>query len=1004
MSSGRFAPVALLAWFTVIAAAQSPSTPRPLALGKPVQRQLAGGQSHTYSFSLHSGQYAHVLVDQRGIDVVLTVFDPDNKKLASIDRWSDLQGEESISLVAESMGDYRLEVRSESKDVLPGQYEIKLAQVRAPVAIDLKRIAAERSYAAGDELNGEGSAEGHRRAIEKLEESLSLWKEVDDPLWKATTLLYLGLIHYDFGETREANEYYTQALPLWRIARNRSGEGATLSSIGRAYDSLGDYQKALDFYNESLPLLRAADERGWESHVVHNLGMTYLSLGESQKALEYYDKALQLESRANSIAGRAHILHHIGEVHLRTDAPQKSLQYLDQALRLSRSVADHLGEATALNHLGRAHDLLGHPKESLENYNQALMLQRAAGYRLGEAQTLANIGMLYQSLGSAKLALDTYSQALVINQAIGDQRGEASTLSKIAEVHAGLGDLTNARAEAESCIRIVESLRAKVATPELRASYFSTTHDYYETYVDILMRLQKAHPLEGHEAEALAASERAKARVLLESLREARAEIHRGVDPVLLDRDLSLRRQIDAKADYNIRLLSGRHTEQEAAAVQMQIDDLLTQYQGVEARMRETSGSYSALTQPQPISAREIQEQVVDATTLLLEYSIGEERSYLWAVTPNSISSFELPKRTEIEGAVRRFRDLLIARNVQRIGEAPEQKRRRLRQAEAEYPVASAALGQMLLGPVSSLLSEKRLLIVGDGVLDYVPFAALPEDGKATPLIVHHEIINLPSASTLGVLRRELDGRSPAPKTVAVLADPVFERSDSRLIARRNATVSASLNAATTRSATASRVIDGSLRLPRLPFTRQEADTIISLARSGDAMEALDFDAGRDRATGGELAMYRFVHFATQGVLNAAHPELSGLVLSLFDRRGTPQNGFLKLQDVYNLNLPAELVVLSACETGLGREIKGEGLIGITRGFMYAGAKRVVASLWSVNDVATAALMGHFYESMLAAGSAPAAALRSAQIAMMDQKRWASPYYWAAFTIEGDWK
>jgi len=198
--------------------------------------------------------------------------------------------------------------------------------------------------------------------------------------------------------------------------------------------------------------------------------------------------------------------------------------------------------------------------------------------------------------------------------------------------------------------------------------------------------------------------------------------------------------------------------------------------------------------------------------------------------------------------------------------------------------------------------------------------------------------------------------------------------------------------------------MDGSLPLPRLPFTRQEADAIISRAKSGDTMEALDFDAGRGKATSAELARYRFVHFATHGLLNAAHPELSGLVLSLFDREGNPQDGFLKLQDVYNLNLPAELVVLSACETGLGREIRGEGLIGLTRGFMYAGAKRVVASLWSVNDVATAALMGRFYESMLTDGMAPAAALRSAQLAMWRQKRWTSPFYWAAFTIQGEWR
>jgi CHAT domain-containing protein len=169
-------------------------------------------------------------------------------------------------------------------------------------------------------------------------------------------------------------------------------------------------------------------------------------------------------------------------------------------------------------------------------------------------------------------------------------------------------------------------------------------------------------------------------------------------------------------------------------------------------------------------------------------------------------------------------------------------------------------------------------------------------------------------------------------------------------------------------------------------------------------MEALDFDAGLPKISSGELRQYRIVHFATHGLINTAHPKLSGLVFSLFDRQGHSRNGFLSLQDVYNLEMPADLVVLSACQTALGQEIKGEGLMGLTRGFMYAGTRRVVASLWSANDAATAQLMGHFYESMLSGGMSPATALRTAQIAMWKQKRWASPYYWAAFTIQGDWK
>ena len=171
----------------------------------------------------------------------------------------------------------------------------------------------------------------------------------------------------------------------------------------------------------------------------------------------------------------------------------------------------------------------------------------------------------------------------------------------------------------------------------------------------------------------------------------------------------------------------------------------------------------------------------------------------------------------------------------------------------------------------------------------------------------------------------------------------------------------------------------------------------------GKGFQALDFEASRSTAMSGILAKYRIIHFATHGLLNNKHPELSGLVLSLVDKQGKTRDGFLKLQDIYDMKLRADLVVLSGCQTGLGEEINGEGLVGLTRGFMYAGASRVVASLWSISDLATATLMAEFYKSM-ENGMRPAAALRAAQIQMWKQQQWKSPYYWAAFQIQGEWR
>jgi CHAT domain-containing protein len=303
------------------------------------------------------------------------------------------------------------------------------------------------------------------------------------------------------------------------------------------------------------------------------------------------------------------------------------------------------------------------------------------------------------------------------------------------------------------------------------------------------------------------------------------------------------------------------------------------------------------------------------------------------------------------------------------------------------------------------------LLIVSDGSLQYVPFAALPGPDRLDDsglLVVRHEIVNLPSASVLGELRREA-ARRPHPKgKVAVVADPVFDETDSRVVP---AVVSTASHNVAGRSMDLLRSANdlglsrnGKLYLNRLLYTRREAEAVLALVEPGERFSALDFDASRKMVMSGKLTEYRIVHFATHGLLNNKHPELSGLVFSLVDRKGRRQEGFLKLQNVYDLKLSAELVVLSACDTGLGEAIDGEGLIGLTRGFMYAGATRVLATLWGVSDIATASFMTEFYRAMQKEGMLPAAALRAAQLHMLAQPHWQSPFFWAAFQLQGEWR
>jgi CHAT domain-containing protein len=312
----------------------------------------------------------------------------------------------------------------------------------------------------------------------------------------------------------------------------------------------------------------------------------------------------------------------------------------------------------------------------------------------------------------------------------------------------------------------------------------------------------------------------------------------------------------------------------------------------------------------------------------------------------------------------------------------------------------AAKLGHLLLGPVADRMGATHLLILPDGALRYVPFAALAAKGETQggawpdrPLIVDHDIVRLPSASVLALLREERKGRRPAPRAVAVLAHPVFQDTDPRLPERGHSPH----QAATSHSAPSAKI--GSL--PDLPFSESEAQGILRLVPAGEGFSALAFDANLETAMSPKLGLYKMVHFATHSLLDE-RPDLSGLVLSRFDGQGRPRDGFLTVLDLYDLHLPAELVVLSACRTDQGEDMSGEGIGRLTRGFLYAGARRVVVTQWSIRDKATAELMVHFYGNLLHDQPSPSAALRQAQLSLRADPKWRSPYYWAGFVLEGE--
>ncbi|HET9795381.1 MAG TPA: CHAT domain-containing tetratricopeptide repeat protein [Thermoanaerobaculia bacterium] len=1005
-----------------MAAAQSS---RSVAPGSPIESELSPGRVDAYPIELSAGQFLHVVVEQNHLDASVRILSASGAELAQADNAADESDPVTVSAVSPRAESCRIEIRLRNDKSPRGRYRLSIDAPRPATPEDSKRIDAERARSAGDALLAQATEPTSRQALQKYEEAIALWRAIGDRREEAAcldrvtdTLGWLGDFHLALdrarqalalwrevgdrrgessaldevgvallrtGDQRAALENLGQALAIRREDRDVRGLAETLSNIGGARSALGDYPDAVARYSEAIDEARAFGDRAMEAAILRNRAVNLEVLGELERAQADMDVAL---ARFRDLGNR-HMegvtLYSLGTVCLDRGDAAGALRRYRLALPLLRDVGDRNAESATVSHIGLAELAERRPKAALAEFETARAMQHAVGDRRHEASAVACIARARLEMGDAAGALDAFREALPMIRATGDRGTEAIALVNLARADRALGNLDAARHDIEDALRFTESTRGAIPALGERALYLAATHERYDLLIDILMDLDAQEPDRGWSAEALHASERSKARSLVDFLAAARIDLRQSIDPALLEREKSIESQIEARRRLEAQRLAGTAPVPPPGADERPLDALLAEHDEIQGKIRAADPRFAALERPQPLTAREIQDKVLDPDTVLLEYALGEKRSFVWAVTAGRTTSRTLPSRRVVEAAARRF-----AAACSDGGNDP-----------AATAKAAAALGGMLLGPVAREIRHRRIAIVPEGALLYVPFAALPSPGSGDPLLAGHEIVSVPSATTLAVLRREAADRAAPGLRVAVLADPVFDRRDPRVL-------SGSASPATARRGDEDRVTRsiqdaGLARLDRLGASRREAEAIGALAGARRTLMALDFRASRATAMSADVASAGIVHFASHAILDGKHPELSGIVLSLVDERGDPVDGFLQTRDVYSLRLSANLVVLSACQTAVGKEVRGEGLLGLSRGFMYAGAPRIVATLWKVPDRATAELMKRFYEAILTEGLRPAAALRAAQRAIRQERRWASPYYWAAFTLQGDW-
>ncbi len=998
------------------------------AAGEAVERAIDAEEIHRYDVDLDAGMFLRIVVEQHGTDVEVTMAAPASEALLVADGPTEEFGRERVALIARETGPHHMIVRALASQET-GTYALRVEACRPATDEDRQQARAYTAFAAGERLYDQGAED---EAAVAYHEALGSWRALGDQWGQASAQHRLGLVeasrrhfaaaadhsataanlfqglgddalgamawhnlgraHFLAGDLAAAAAGYQRAVALRRRAGDDRGVAITLTNLGVAYRRLGKLQVAIETYQEALDRINGLDDAAAKATVLNNLGGLHRILGEYDRAHDRLREALRLRQAIGDRRREASTLDQLGRLAAATGNHAAALAYFHESLTLvpdATNTDDRYGAAVIESRIGRLQQRLDQYDDARRAFERSLATMRALNDRRSEAHILLFLGTLENQVGHPEQALDVLARALNLHRHTGEPAGEAEVLVAIAAAQRRMGMLDQAWSSVRDALAIFESLRGRALATARRTSYLATAtvQDAYTLEMAIAMDQHRRSPSGGWDRQGLAASERARARSLLDLLAATGTELRRGADPALLSREQALGHAL-SKSASQLQILANEDnrsgtTRVQHIAAQRRFRDNLEALTAVTDEIRASRSQSGDFAEPQPLSPTELQRDLLDEHTLLLEYWLGDQASYLWVLGNDTLHSFELPPRHIVEPVAQRAHALL--------------QRSARRETAVAGREALCALTRLVLAPAAAVLDSRRLLIAADGALRTLPLAALPDPAQldhchdAAPLVESHEVLHLPSASVLAVLRRHRAGRATPSGLVAVVADPVFSLGDSRVRLEPFPSAPEAID-------------QPGAPFRRLPFTTREADAILAHAHPDRRWAAIGFDARRDTILDGTLAGFRIVHFATHAIINTTEPQLSGIALSSLDQQGEPIDGFLRMHEIYGLELNADLVTLSACRSALGKAMAGEGLVGLTHGFFHAGAERLLVSLWPVDDRATAELMARFYQALLVDGLAAGAALRRAQRELLREPAWSAPYYWAGFVLQGEWR
>lgn len=957
-------------------------------------------------------------MQQDGIDVEIHLSNAAKDRLATIDGPGGPWGPELLGRVAHLDETLRIDIVPFPGQKAAGRYRLQSSISRPATSEDHQRARAIEIHRRADASQEDEAIALYRRAsqtwqaageprmaaraLRRLGQRLMArdlhaareavlqavaWLEPLDHDWEWVGLHNdLGSLHRSLLDMQAAESAYSEA----RRVAERRGDGAGLASafnnLGLVAQARGDLETALQHYSEAERRFEARNQLEATATAKANRGLALVALGELARADDVLRQALAAYRQDGHVRGEATALSSLGWIAHLQHAHADAVQLYAASLRLRAEFPDahdvH-GESITLMLRGASQEQLGRPSDARQDLEKALALQSELGDRLGEAFARTYLARLqladnHSQSPEDRLPRDAAHQlqrAAELFETLDDPQGLAQLEVLQARWHRHHGRLHRALEHMERAQARLESLRAQLLSPKFRRSQLSMEPLDSGEHVDLLLELHRAEPTRGWSRRAFEAAEGARGQTLRDELKLGTAW-RQAADPDLLQQQRQGLETLRTLETRRVTLARARPDAPKLPHLQVQIRHALEEHARLEGAIRRSAGlDVEALV---PAGTLDLLQESLDAQTSFLAYHLTPtpDTSVVWVIRRDAFSMH--PIRLTIAEAGRATQTLL---------DLMEQGSNALAQAQIEATLDDLSR-RLLPGSVRRALTGSELLMVPDGPLGLLPLAMLPWDDA--PLGQRFDAAQLPSAAVWHQLRRRQAQRrlsdAPPPQSLAMIADPRYRPASAE-------TEEVASSSPPSRDAVRS-------SFDPLPGSRREAEAILELV-AGPTLSLLGPRASRRAVLEAHLGNYRLVHFATHGLLEMGRPEMSAIVLSLIDDAGGPMDGFLRLTDLERLQLRADLVVLSACRSGRGEQLRGEGVFGLAHAVFRAGGQALVVSHWQVDDQATAVLMPRFYQELLA-GHSPAGALRLAQQYLRQHTPWKDPVYWAAFSVQGD--